>query len=153
MKSAAVAAQALKTALLNAVDEDSRAFDAVMQAMRLPKKTDEDRAHRDRVIEDATKGAVTVPLGVLRSCQELLDPLELVAEQGNMSSISDAGVAAHALRAATSGAFLNVQINLPGITDKEFVNKTEKEASSVRRAITDRCERVANLVEDKIGGQ
>ena len=109
--------------------------------------------HRDKMIEEATKGAVAVPMSVVRHCQELLDPLQAVAERGNTNSASDAGVAAHALRAAASGALLNVLINLGGLSDKSFVTRVGDETSSIRRNIDERCDRVAALVEEKIQRQ
>ncbi|MDH3215321.1 MAG: glutamate formimidoyltransferase [Candidatus Krumholzibacteria bacterium] len=153
MKSVAVKAQALKAALLSAVDEDSAAFDGVMSAMRLPKKTDEERTHRQRQIEGATKRAVAVPLKVLRLCKDLIDPIEAVAGKGNTSSISDAGVAAASLRAAASGAYLNVMINLPGLTDQEYVKETAREASEFRDTIAERSERIFDQVFAKIESQ
>jgi glutamate formiminotransferase/formiminotetrahydrofolate cyclodeaminase len=150
MKSAAESAQSLKAALLDAVDRDSAAFGKVMAAMRLPKKTDEERAHRDRMVAEATREATIVPLTVLRCCADLLDPLALVADQGNASSASDAGVAAHALRAAASGAFLNVLINLAGLADADFVAKTEREASAILKSVSETCERIARRVEERI---
>jgi glutamate formiminotransferase/formiminotetrahydrofolate cyclodeaminase len=153
MKAVAVTAQSLKATLLNAVDDDSESFDQVMAAMRLTRKTDADREHRDKMIEEATKGAVAVPMSVLRRCQEILDPLQAVAERGNANSASDAGVAAHALRAAASGALLNVLINLGGMSDEPFVTSTGNEASAIRRTIDERCDHVTKLVEEKIRGQ
>jgi glutamate formiminotransferase/formiminotetrahydrofolate cyclodeaminase len=153
MKAVAVTAQSLKATLVNAVDDDSESFDQVMAAMRLPSKTDRDREHRDKMIEEATKGAVAVPMSVLRRCQELLDPVQAVAERGNTNSASDAGVAAHALRAAASGALLNVLINLGGLSDQSFVTRTGDEASAIRRTIDERCDQVAKLVEEKIRAQ
>jgi len=153
MKTVAVAAQSLKEILLNAVDDDSDAFDQVMAAMRLPRKTDADRGHRDNMIEEATRGAVAVPMSVLRNCQELLDPVQAVAERGNANSVSDAGVAALALRAAAAGAMLNVLINLGGLSDKSYVTATGDEASSIRQNIDERCDRVVKLVEAKVRDQ
>lgn len=153
MKTVAVVAQSLKATLLNAVDDDSDAFDQVMAAMRLPKKTDADREHRDTMIEEATRGAVAVPMSVLRQCQELLDPVQAVAERGNANSVSDAGVAALALRAAASGAVLNVLINLGGLSDKPYVAGTGDEALSIRGTIDKRCDSLAKLVEEKVRDQ
>lgn len=146
MKRAAVEAQRVKDRLLAAVDDDSRAFDAVMDAMRLPRKTDGERQHRDQMIEEATKGAVEVPLAVLRSCEELLDTTEAVARSGNVNSVSDAGVAARALAAAASGAHLNVLINLPGLSDQAYVETTRTESERLCTSIEKRCEQIFDHV-------
>ncbi len=150
MRSAAVSAQSLKAVMLDAVDRDSEAFGKVMAAARLPKKTDDDRAHRDRMIQEATREATLVPLTVLHHCRDLLNPLELVADKGSASSASDAGVAAHALRAAASGAFLNVLINLAALSDADIVAKTEREGSALLKVVTETCERTTRRVEERI---
>lgn len=150
MRSAAVSAQALKAVMLDAVDRDSEAFGKVIAAARLPKKTDDDRVHRDRMIQEATREATLVPLTVLHHCRDLLEPLQLIADKGSASSASDAGVAAHTLRAAASGAFLNVLINLAALSDTDFVAKTEREGSAMLKVVTETCERTARRVEERI---
>jgi len=142
MKRVAPKAQELKAVFLRAVDEDSRAFDAVMAAMRLPDKTDEERRFREGTMDKATKGAIEVPLGVLERCLDVLPLLESVAVKGNVNSLSDAGVAALALRSAAGGAFLNVLINLPGITDAAYVGERSRRARSVLDEVQRRCDQV-----------
>jgi glutamate formiminotransferase/formiminotetrahydrofolate cyclodeaminase len=139
MKTVAEKAQGLKDRFLVAVDDDSRAFDDVMTAMRLPKKTDEDIRRRQEAMEAATKRAVEVPLSVLAWCAEAVDLVETVAKKGNENSISDAGVAALALRSAASGAALNVLINLPGLSDKGYVAKTRRKAADLAARVSARC--------------
>jgi glutamate formiminotransferase/formiminotetrahydrofolate cyclodeaminase len=146
MKEIAVRAQALKDVLLRAVDEDSKAFDKVMAAGRLPKKSSEDRQNRDAMVEAATREAVEVPLGVIRSCLGALEVVDAVAEKGNVNSLSDAGVAALSLRAAVAGAQFNVLINLPGIRDREFVEKTYREAVASTEDADERCQSVVRKV-------
>jgi len=147
MKSSAVTAQAIKATLLSAVDDDSDAFDMVMAAMRGARGTDAERAARDAKIEEATKQAVAVPLSVLRSSEELLGSIEAVAAKGNTNSISDAGVAAHALVAAAEGAYLNVMINLGDLSDADYVANARKDATAIRDTIRERCVSVAKAVE------
>ncbi|HEU4364506.1 MAG TPA: glutamate formimidoyltransferase, partial [Candidatus Krumholzibacteria bacterium] len=118
MSRLAAEAQEIKDAFLRAVDDDTRAFDAVMAANRLPKTTDDETARRAAVVQDATRRAIDVPLAVLRLCERVLPLVATVAEKGNRNSISDAGVAALALRTAAGGAFLNVVINLTGVEDR-----------------------------------
>lgn len=142
MKEVAPKAQLLKAAFLKAVDDDTSAFDAVMDAMKLPKKSDEEQKFRDEAMERATEGAVEVPLGVLLRCREALPLIEAVAEKGNVNSLSDAGVAALALRAAAGGAMLNVLINLPGLSDRDYINKTSREGMEALEEVKDRCHAV-----------
>jgi len=139
MKIVAAKAQTLKDLFLKAVDDDSNAFDEVMAAMRLPKQTDEENRLRQEMIEKATKKAVEVPLAVLNWCGEAMDLIETAAKKGNENSISDAGVAALALRAAATGAALNVFINLPGLSDKKYAAKTRREAADVCARVGERC--------------
>ena len=113
----AVRGQQLKDNLLAAVDDDTRAFDGLLAAMRLPKATAEEQAARDRAVADATVAAIEVPLGVLEACPGLLALCREVAEIGLPASRSDAGVGSEMARAGAAGAFLNVCTNLPGLAD------------------------------------
>jgi len=120
MSHAAEHAQRLKDELARAVDEDTDAFNRVMDAMRLPKATPGQAAERARAIEDANRRAADVPLQTARRCLDVLTLAEQVAQQGNRNSASDAGVAALAAQAGLEGAGLNVLINLGAIADAAF---------------------------------
>jgi len=113
----AIRAQELKDAMLAALDEDTRAFDALLQAMRLPKATAEEQAARRQAVHQAALRAIQVPLGVLEACPEILDLCLEVAELGLEASLSDAGVGAQVARAAAAGAYQNVCINIPSLED------------------------------------
>ncbi|MGD8414916.1 MAG: cyclodeaminase/cyclohydrolase family protein, partial [Candidatus Latescibacterota bacterium] len=112
----------------------------------LPRKTEEENRKRDAAIERATKDAIEVPFGVLRRCREVLPLVEAVAEKGNVNSLSDAGVAALALRAAAGGALLNVLINLPGISDADYVKRTKDEGAGIFEEVKERCHAVVAKV-------
>lgn len=146
MKRVAVEGQKLKKAFLKAVDDDSKSFDAVMNAFRLPKGTDEESAHRDAEVEKATVGATEVPLSVLLKCRDALDPIEEVAKKGNKNSLSDAGVAALAIWAGAGGAFLNVLINLAGISDKAYANKTFDDAKAAVDEVNQRSKVIIETI-------
>jgi glutamate formiminotransferase/formiminotetrahydrofolate cyclodeaminase len=146
MKTVALPAQELKTAFLKAVDDDTYAFDAVMDAMRLPKKTEDEQRIRNESIERATREAVEVPLGVLRRCRDLLPLIDAVAEKGNVNSLSDAGVAALALRAAAGGALYNVLINLPGLSDTGYIEDTSSEGLAILDEVEAGCRAVSEKV-------
>ena len=150
MKEIAPKAQVLKAQFLQAVDDDTKAFDAVMDAMKLPKKTEQDQEKRNTAIEQTTKNAVEVPLGVLRSCRDVLPLIEGVAEKGNVNSLSDAGVAAFALRAAAGGALLNVLINLPGLSDRGYIDETTGEGMAILQEVKDRCHAVVTGIIDNL---
>jgi len=130
MKRIAPLAQELKTKFLSAVDDDSREFDKVMEAMKMPSRNAEEKAIRSERIESATKGAVEIPFEVLNACGECVDLIERVAAKGNKNSLSDAGVAALCLGAAANGAFMNVLINLQTLQDKRYVDNALERASA-----------------------
>ncbi len=131
----AVRAQALKDALLDAVDRDTRAFNKVMEAFRLPKTTPEQAEEKERAVEEANKEATLVPLGVLESAVEAAALARVAAAKGNRNSVSDAGVAGLAAQAAGEGAYYNVLINLAGIKDARFSARSRRDADRHRRAL------------------
>jgi len=151
MEEAGIEGQRLKEQFLADVDRDTAAFNRVMDAMRMPKKTDEDQAARAAAIEEATKEATLVPLEVLRRSLEAAKLARRVVEKGNRNSISDAGVAALAARTAAEGAYLNVRINLPGIEDASFRKKTLSEAEEIRSEVVLHTEETVRLAEKGTG--
>jgi glutamate formiminotransferase/formiminotetrahydrofolate cyclodeaminase len=134
--------QAVKDALSRAVDEDTEAFNRVMEAMRLPKGTPDQQAERARAIEAANRAAAEVPLQTARLCLEAIALADKAAELGNRNSASDAGVAALAARAGAEGAALNVRINLAGIADADFKVRVSKEVAAIEADGRRRCEAV-----------
>jgi glutamate formiminotransferase/formiminotetrahydrofolate cyclodeaminase len=147
MEETGVRAQSLKVAFLEDVDRDTEAFNKVIDAMRLPRATAEEKAARESAIQETTKGATLVPLGVLKRCLDAAELARLVVEKGNRNSVSDGGVAAAAARAAAEGAYLNVKINLPGITDEHFKAETLREADEIRGTIARHAEETVRLAE------
>ena len=113
-------AQALKAALLRAVDDDTKAFDDVLAAMRSPKLTDEQKRAREAAIAAAYKKATSVPLATARLCLQAIELAEQAAATGNRNSVSDAGVGALLAKAGLDAAMLNVRINLPSVREGEF---------------------------------
>jgi glutamate formiminotransferase/formiminotetrahydrofolate cyclodeaminase len=118
MQEVGVEGQALKDWFLEAVDRDTDAFNAVLAAIRLPKKTDEEMAARKEAMEEANQGAARVPLEVLERSLEAAALALAVAEDGNPNSVSDAGVAGACALAAAEGAALNVRINIPNLENR-----------------------------------
>jgi glutamate formiminotransferase/formiminotetrahydrofolate cyclodeaminase len=146
-----VEGQRLKDEFLADVDRDTEAFNRVMAAMRMPKKTDKDKAAREAAMEKASKEATLVPLNVLRRTWEAAVLARRIAEKGNKNSVSDAGVAALAARTAAEGAYLNVAINLPGIADEKFRADTSKEAREIRKRVVEHTEETVRFAEKAIG--
>jgi glutamate formiminotransferase/formiminotetrahydrofolate cyclodeaminase len=134
--------QVVKDRLARAVDEDTDAFNRVMDAMRLPKGTPEQQAERDRAIEAANKAAAEVPLQTARHCLAAIELADIAADKGNRNSSSDAGVAALAGRAGVDGAVLNVLINLGGIKDGAFRKRCVAETSTLSADARRLCDAV-----------
>ncbi|MDN5350390.1 MAG: glutamate formiminotransferase / 5-formyltetrahydrofolate cyclo-ligase [Bacteroidales bacterium] len=129
--------QKIKDQLLFMVDEDTNAFNKIMDAFGLPKKTDNEKHARKEAIEAASKYAIEVPLKVMTLSLESMELIETMAEQGNPNSVSDAGVGAICAKAAVNGAFLNVKINAAGIEDRAFADQmVQKGAKLLQEAET-----------------
>src|SRR3954462_12801211 len=115
----AVKAQHLKDELLFLVDEDTAAFNKVMDAFALPKESAEEKAARSAAIQAANKYAAEIPLRVMETAAKAYQLLGEMAEKGNPASISDVGVGALATRACVEGAAMNVRINLGSLKDAD----------------------------------
>jgi glutamate formiminotransferase/formiminotetrahydrofolate cyclodeaminase len=139
--------QKCKEDLLWLVDEDTRAFNGIMEAFKLPKGTDEEKAARKKAVDEATRNAINVPLTVMRTALTALREIAFIAEKGNQNAISDAGVAALALRTAIYGAYLNVRINCKDFKDQSFTEKATKEAESIFTEAIAEEEKVLSIVK------
>ena len=131
VKDLAEQAQGFKDTMLRDIDLDTVAFNRVMEAFRLKKKTEEQIEIRNKAIEDTNKEATRIPLRVLENSVKTLEIAKEVALHGNKNSISDAGVAALTAGAGAEGAFYNVKINLPNIEDKTFKTEINKQAEDL----------------------
>jgi len=132
------------------VDQDTVAFNKVMEAYGLPKETDDQKALRTAAIQGATKEAALVPLSVMKHVIDALALARVVAEKGNINSVSDAGVSALMLGAAAEGAAFNVLINLQSITDPEFSGWRAEEVTTLVRTSRMKTEEILVLVREKI---
>lgn len=126
----AVRGQELKDRLLAAVDADTAAFDQFLAAMRMPKETPEERAARDAAMIVATVATIEIPLATLEACTEIVDLCLEIGEIGLQASLSDAGTGAAMARAAASGAYQNVCINLPGLSDRQAADALRQRADA-----------------------
>ena len=151
MSATAVTAQEIKAEFLRAVDDDARAFDAVMAAGRLPKATHDEQAARAAAMQQATMGAIEVPMSVMRACARALPLVEFVARDGNKNSVSDAGVAALCLQTASKGAHLNVLINTQGLADKKTAEKLSTEANALWDQVNSGVKKIVADVESSFG--
>ncbi len=146
MSDLAVKAQAVKARLAGAVDEDTNAFNSVMEAMKLPKASPDEKAARDAALQTGYKAAVAVPLSTAQACVEALK-LALESAAGNRNSASDAGVAALMARAGAHGAALNVLINLGSINDDNYVLGMKTAVAELRAQADVLCDKALAAVE------
>ncbi|HPD80101.1 MAG TPA: glutamate formimidoyltransferase [Spirochaetia bacterium] len=142
-------AQSVKDALAHAVDADTNAFNAVMEAMKLPKATEAEKAAREKALQDGYKAAALVPLETASLCLEALKLAEL-ALKGNKNSITDAGVAGLMAHAGVFGACYNVLINLGTITDTEFVSSMRTKTSELMQQANAIKERINSVIMESI---
>jgi methenyltetrahydrofolate cyclohydrolase len=111
----------LRRELTQMIEEDVESFSAVMRAYAMPRQTQAESALRTQAIQNALRQAVQVPLRCCHVCQEIIELSAVVAQKGNSSLVSDAGVAALAAHAALRGGALNVMINVKAVSDRQFV--------------------------------
>ena len=142
--------QELMAELLHLVDEDTEAFNRIMAAFGLPKKTDEDKAARSQAIQEATLYATEVPLHTMQASFRAFDICRAMAEEGNPNSVSDAGVGALAARAAVLGAGLNVKINAGSLKDREVADKLIGEANELIEKANAAEQEIMKIVESKL---
>ena len=142
--------EALRKQFTHLIDLDTDAFNKVIEAYGLPKETEDQKALRTAAIQEATKEAALVPLEVMKHTIDAMALAKVVAEKGNVNSISDAGVSALMLHAACEGAALNVQINLNSINDMDFVGWKREEVASLLKTSRMRSEEVMSIVRGKI---
>ena len=141
---------AVMNELLYLVDEDTAAFNKIMDVFGMPKGTDEEKAARAEAMESATLYATQVPLRTMKAAYKAFDVVRAMAEEGNPNSVSDAGVGALAARSAVMGACLNVKINAAGLKDRAMADALVKEAEEIQ-ALAQKAEaEVLAVVESKI---
>ena len=131
MEAAFKSIDALTEELLLIVDEDSTAFDDVMQAFKLPKDTDEEKKIRSNAIQAGYKKAMEVPLRCAEKCLDILKLQEVFAYYGNINAITDVGVGTLLAYSGLEGALFNVTINLKSIKDVEYKAETERKVSDL----------------------
>ena len=147
----AVKAQQLKDELLSLVDEDTAAFNKVMDAFALSKESTEEKAARVAAIEQATKYAAEVPLKIMETASKSYELLAEMANKGNPASVSDVGVGALATRACIAGAALNVRINLAQLKDEKFKASIMVRLQKLSADSEVRFEKITQAVEKNIG--
>ena len=141
---------AVMNELLYLVDEDTAAFNKIMDVFGMPKGTDEEKAARAEAMEVATLYATQVPLRTMKAAYKAFDVVRAMAEEGNPNSVSDAGVGALAARSAVMGACLNVKINAAGLKDRAVAEALVAEAMEIQAAAQRAEAEILAVVESKI---
>ena len=143
--------QQFKDELLRLVDEDTRAFNLIMNAFSLPKETEEEKGIRTHSIQSATKYAIEVPYKVMQASFSGMQIIKAMAETGNPNSVSDAGVSALCARSAVMGAFMNVRINATGYDDKIFAKEIVAKGKEIENNAIALESEIIKIVNEKIG--
>lgn len=136
--------------LLTMVDEDTRVFNRVMEAIGMPKESLEQKEIRREAIQEATLLAIDIPFQVMKMAADAVDLLERMVEIGNPNSASDVAVGSLCLRTAVSGACLNVRINAVEIKDPNLVKETLAQADRIEKEVIKRCDEIQKQVLFKI---
>jgi len=136
--------------LLSLVDEDTNAFNKIMEAFRLPKDSADEKAQRHLAIQEATKFAILTPFKVMQTAYQSMQVMKAMAEIGNPNSVTDAAVGALCARTAVKGAFLNVKINCGDCEDKDFVNEIMAKGQVIEKQAQETEDQIMAITEGKI---
>ena len=126
-------AQAIRERMLELSQADADVFNIFMNALGLPKNTDEEKAIRTAAIQQAYKDAAMEPFEIGELANQIFDLAELASQKGNQNLITDGIIAAINARAAVKAAFLNVRINLSGIKDENFVSDVSAKMQAIEK--------------------
>jgi len=140
----------LRKDLIKLIDEDTEAFNGVMKAFKMPKDTEEQKKKRSKAIQEGYKTAANVPLETAKTCEKILDVALVVAEKGNINSITDAAVSALMAKAGVESAILNVKINIGSIKDEAFVKKISSEIGNLQENTAKKTENIIKIVNSKM---
>lgn len=147
----ALKGQEMKKEMLKLVDEDTIAFNKIMQAFSLPKGTEEEKKMRTESIQNATKFAILTPFKVMQIAYQSMELMKEMVEKGNPNSVTDAAVGALCARTAVIGAFMNVRINAPGLLDKDFIKDIISQGNDIQSKAIALESEIIEMSNAKIG--
>jgi glutamate formiminotransferase/formiminotetrahydrofolate cyclodeaminase len=147
MDSVAEKAQSLKDFFIEAIDKDTEAFNCLMAAFSLPKKSDEEKKIRQEAIDEATKGATLVPFAVLEKSRTAAELALVVAMKGNRNSLSDAGVAGLTAAVCAEGALYNILINTQEMAAGSFRSETRAQARKLCAAVLETVAKIKDVMD------
>jgi glutamate formiminotransferase/formiminotetrahydrofolate cyclodeaminase len=150
LNDAAEECQQIKEELVKAIDEDTNAFNAYMNARRLPNKSAEEKKAREEAMQAGLKQAVMVPLNTAKQSYRAIEIAGVVAKNGNPNSITDVGVGAQSAYTGMLGGIYNVLINLKDIKDKKFVDEMRNSCSELKTKAQKKLGEVLSFIENKL---
>ncbi len=139
-----------KDLFVEAIDKDASSFNGVMDAMKLPKETEDEKKIRAEKIQEGYKKAIEVPLTLGTKVTELYPYCKELAENGNSNAITDVAVALINIKAASEGAFLNVKINLNSLKDQDYKKELEEKMEKVAKIIKENDQSIMKVVDEKL---
>ncbi len=140
----------LRIGLTELIDKDTEAFNEVMNAIKMPKETEDQKEQRRKALQLAFKHAAEVPLETARKCIQVLEIARIVAEKGNKNSISDAAVSALMAQTGVQAAVLNVRINLSSIKDTKYVQQVSTELQELLQNAMEKSAEILGIVEKNL---
>ena len=140
----------IREQLTDLIDLDTNAFNDVIKAFKMPKKTDEETERRKNAIQKGYKNASMIPFKTAKTCQKIFDIAQLLAEKGNKNSITDVAVSALMANTGLKSAILNVKINLGSINDKNYVKELSKNLSEIEKQGDIQTEKIMNIIIKQI---
>lgn len=140
----------LRKQLTELIDKDTKAFNDVMKAFRMPKETEDQIEKRKQAIQKGYETAAAVPLETAQTCAEIMDIALVVAKKGNKNSITDAAVSGLMAHAGVESAILNVKINLGSIKDKAFVETISSELEELQKNAALKIRKIITIVEKSL---
>jgi len=143
-------ANRIQIELLGLVNRDAEVFEPLSRAYGLPKNTEEEKAEKARIMEQALRDACSVPLEIMELCCRAIDLQKEFAEKGNRLAISDAGVGAALCKAALIGASFNVFINTKSMADREYAEQANKKANDMLDMYIPLADEVTEYVLNKL---
>lgn len=150
MRALVAEADRLRAELVRLADEDVRVFGELMDAYRMPRAGEEERAARAAAVERALAAAIEAPLALARAAAAAVELAAAAAEEGNANVVSDAGVGVVAAHAAVRSAALNVYVNAGSMRDRAFAERAVAEIEEVMAASAARTEAVFARVRERL---
>jgi formiminotetrahydrofolate cyclodeaminase len=147
MKAVAQEASKLRLKLVQAIDNDSNAYNDLMSAKRLPKNTEAEKSQREEAIQSGLKKATLIPMSVAEDAARMMELAGKVVVSGNKNAITDGAVGVMMAKTAILSALYNIKINLISIKDKAFIDKISKQVEEMETKALDREKELLSNVD------